>query len=122
VTQIEVDARGLRCPLPVIRLAAAAQVAAAGTLIVVLATDPAARHDIPAWCRMRDHELREVTDVTETNETNETNETAKATGVTPADTPASKHPAYLRFVVALRAHPPNAAGAGTSRARWSRAT
>lgn len=48
-----VDARGLRCPLPVIRLAAAAREAGPGTEITVLATDPAARHDVPAWCRMR---------------------------------------------------------------------
>lgn len=110
MTQIEVDARGLRCPLPVIRLAAAAQNATAGTLVIVLATDPAARHDIPAWCRMRDHELREVTEVGEVTE------------ATLADAPATAHPAYLRFVVALRAHPPKASGAGTNRARWSRAT
>ena len=113
MTQIEVDARGLRCPLPVIRLAAAAQNATAGTLVIVLATDPAARHDIPAWCRMRDHELREVTDVTEVGEVTE---------ATLAGAPATTHPAYLRFVVALRAHPPKASGAGTNRARWSRAT
>jgi tRNA 2-thiouridine synthesizing protein A len=62
VTGIEVDARGLRCPLPVIRLAAAARDAAAGTVVTVLATDPAARHDVPAWCRMRGQELRTVTD------------------------------------------------------------
>ena len=62
MTAVEVDARGLRCPLPVIRLAAAARGAAPGTVITVLATDPAARHDVPAWCRMRRHELREVTD------------------------------------------------------------
>jgi tRNA 2-thiouridine synthesizing protein A len=113
VTQIEVDARGLRCPQPVIRLAAAARNATAGSLIVVLATDPAARHDIPAWCRMRDHELREVTEVTEVRE---------VTDVTLADAPATTHPTYLRFVVALRPHPPKASGAGTSKARWSRAT
>ena len=51
-----VDARGLRCPLPVIRLAAVARGAAPGTVITVLATDPAARHDVPAWCRMREQE------------------------------------------------------------------
>jgi tRNA 2-thiouridine synthesizing protein A len=62
VTAIEVDARGLRCPLPVIRLAAATREAAAGTVVTVLATDPAARHDVPAWCRMRGQELRTVTD------------------------------------------------------------
>jgi tRNA 2-thiouridine synthesizing protein A len=48
-----VDARGLRCPLPVIRLAQAARDTAPGAVIEVWATDPAARADIPAWCRMR---------------------------------------------------------------------
>ena len=50
-----VDARGLRCPLPIIRLAAAARGAVAGTEVIVLWTDPAARHDVPAWARMRGH-------------------------------------------------------------------
>ncbi|MFE7509436.1 sulfurtransferase TusA family protein [Promicromonospora sp. NPDC057488] len=51
-----VDARGLRCPLPVIRLAAVAKDLPAGTELTVLSTDPAAKHDVPAWCRMRGHE------------------------------------------------------------------
>ena len=50
---IVVDARGLRCPLPVIRLAQTARDAAPGAVIEVWATDPAAHADIPAWCRMR---------------------------------------------------------------------
>ena len=50
---IVVDARGLRCPLPVIRLAQTARDTAPGGVIEVWATDPAARSDIPAWCRMR---------------------------------------------------------------------
>lgn len=58
-----VDARGLRCPLPVIRLAQLAGNARAGTVVEVWATDPAAGADIPAWCRMRGHTwLGEVTD------------------------------------------------------------
>jgi TusA-related sulfurtransferase len=101
VTRIEVDARGLRCPLPVIHLATAARNAPDGTLITVLATDPAARHDIPAWCRMRDHELREMTEVPQR---------AVADAAPPAD------PAYLRFVVVVRPHPPKASGAVTSSA------
>ena len=52
-TALVVDARGLRCPLPVIRLAQAARDAVPGVVIEVWATDPAARADIPAWCRMR---------------------------------------------------------------------
>ncbi len=113
MSQIQVDARGLRCPLPVIRLAAAAQESAAGTVITVLATDSAARHDIPAWCRMRNHELREVSEVSEVSEVTE---------APPTDAPLPDHPTYLRFVVVLRPHGPNASGGGTSRARWSRAT
>ena len=52
-----VDARGLRCPAPVIALARAARTAAPGTELTVLATDPAARHDVPAWARMRGHAM-----------------------------------------------------------------
>lgn len=52
-----VDARGLRCPLPVIRLAAVARDVPPGTELTVLTTDPAARYDVPAWARMRGHEV-----------------------------------------------------------------
>ncbi|GAB6897856.1 sulfurtransferase TusA family protein [Kineosporia succinea] len=57
MVDVVVDARGLRCPLPVIRLAGAARVAAPGTVVVVLSTDAAAEPDIAAWCRMRSAEL-----------------------------------------------------------------
>lgn len=52
-----VDARGLRCPLPVIRLAARLTGLPPGAVVVLLATDPAARSDVAAFCRMRGHEL-----------------------------------------------------------------
>ncbi|MBC7290857.1 MAG: sulfurtransferase TusA family protein, partial [Actinotalea sp.] len=54
---VVVDAQGLACPLPVIRLAAAARDLPAGTLVTVLWTDPAAAHDIPTWARMRGHQV-----------------------------------------------------------------
>ena len=57
---IVVDARNLRCPLPVIELARAARDVPPGTALVVLATDPAARHDVPAWARLRGHMLVSV--------------------------------------------------------------
>jgi TusA-related sulfurtransferase len=52
-----VDSRGRRCPLPVIDLAKAVLDAAVGDVVTVLADDPAAATDIPAWCRLRGHEL-----------------------------------------------------------------
>ncbi|HEX5334074.1 MAG TPA: sulfurtransferase TusA family protein [Cellulomonas sp.] len=58
-----IDARGLLCPIPVIRLARAAVDAAPGTLLTVWATDPAARLDVPAWARMRGHEVVRVEDL-----------------------------------------------------------
>ncbi|HEX5968561.1 MAG TPA: sulfurtransferase TusA family protein [Intrasporangium sp.] len=54
-----VDARGKRCPMPVIDLARHAAAHPTAGRVLVLATDPAAAHDIPAWCRMRGHRFVE---------------------------------------------------------------
>ena len=54
---VEVDARGLRCPLPLVRLASATRDLAEGTVVRVLSTDPAAGPDLVAWCRARGHAL-----------------------------------------------------------------
>ena len=62
VEVVEVDARDLRCPVPVIRLGAAIRDRPEGSLVRLLATDPAARSDVAAFCRMRGHELVEITD------------------------------------------------------------
>jgi tRNA 2-thiouridine synthesizing protein A len=47
------DCRGQRCPLPVIALARRLPELPLGTVLRVLADDPAAANDIPAWCRLR---------------------------------------------------------------------
>lgn len=54
---IFVDARGKRCPLPIIELARAMKAAQPGEEGVLLADDPAAAPDLQAWCRMTGHEL-----------------------------------------------------------------
>jgi tRNA 2-thiouridine synthesizing protein A len=50
------DCRGQRCPLPVIGLARRLTDLPVGSVVRVLADDPAAAVDIPAWCRMRGQE------------------------------------------------------------------
>jgi tRNA 2-thiouridine synthesizing protein A len=60
VDEVLVDARGARCPVPVVEAARAARGRPPGTVLRVLATDPATAHDLPAWCRMRGHELIDV--------------------------------------------------------------
>lgn len=56
---IEVDARGLACPMPVIELARAIEAVEVGSRVRLLATDPAADVDVPVWCRMQRHRLQQ---------------------------------------------------------------
>ena len=56
------DTRGLLCPLPVIRtqdfIKKRKSVGSiAGLQLVVLASDPGALQDIPAWCRIHGHQV-----------------------------------------------------------------
>ena len=46
------------CPVPIIRLARTASSLPPGSLVELLTDDPAAEYDVPAWCRLRGHELR----------------------------------------------------------------
>lgn len=51
------DARGLRCPEPVMMLHNKVRDMAAGELLEVVATDPSTTRDIPKFCRFLGHEL-----------------------------------------------------------------
>jgi tRNA 2-thiouridine synthesizing protein A len=53
---IELDCRGLPCPRPVIELAKRIGEVEIGDVLAVVADDPAAAYDVPAWCRMRGQE------------------------------------------------------------------
>ncbi len=53
---LELDCRGMLCPLPVIELGKRIGDVPVGGLVAVLAGDVAARTDVPAWCRMRGQE------------------------------------------------------------------
>ena len=52
-----VDARGLLCPLPVIRLGERARRAPPGSVLVLLTDDPQAEDDVRLWCRGAGHEF-----------------------------------------------------------------
>jgi TusA-related sulfurtransferase len=51
-----VDARRLRCPMPVLELARRAAGLPGGSVVALLSDDPAAASDVPAWCAMRGHD------------------------------------------------------------------
>jgi tRNA 2-thiouridine synthesizing protein A len=56
-----VDARGLSCPMPIVRTALAVKPLPVGALIEVLATDPGSQRDFVAWTRSTGNELVEQT-------------------------------------------------------------
>ena len=59
---LSIDARGLKCPLPVLKMEKSLATLAAGTTLVVLATDPMARIDIPLYCRQNGHDCALTTE------------------------------------------------------------
>jgi len=58
----ELDARGLICPLPVLRARKRLLGMAPGAVLRVLADDPVARIDLPHFCFEAGHDHLSVTD------------------------------------------------------------
>ena len=53
---VTIDALGRKCPIPIIMLAQRINEVPIGSIIAVLADDPAAETDVPAWCMMKSHD------------------------------------------------------------------
>jgi tRNA 2-thiouridine synthesizing protein A len=53
---LTINALGRKCPIPIIMLAEQINQVPMGAIVAVLADDPAAFTDIPAWCRLKSHE------------------------------------------------------------------
>lgn len=56
-TIIRVDAKNMFCPMPVIRTQDKIKTLKTGDQLVVEATDPGVKNDIPAWCRINGHQV-----------------------------------------------------------------
>jgi tRNA 2-thiouridine synthesizing protein A len=57
VPALTIDALGKKCPIPIIMLADRIRDVRIGQLIAVLADDPAAKSDLPAWCALKSQEF-----------------------------------------------------------------
>ena len=53
------DARDLKCPMPVLKAQKAIRQVPAGGTLEVLATDPGSEEDFEAFCRVGGHEMLE---------------------------------------------------------------
>lgn len=56
-----IDARGLSCPMPIVKTAQAVKAIPPGAVVELLATDPGSIKDVAAWCRATGNELIEQT-------------------------------------------------------------
>jgi tRNA 2-thiouridine synthesizing protein A len=56
-----IDARGLSCPMPIVKTAQAAKAAPSGAYLELIATDPGSVKDVAAWCRATGNELVDQT-------------------------------------------------------------
>lgn len=59
----ELDARGLNCPLPILKAKKALADMVSGAVLRVLATDPGSVRDFKAFCKQTGNELLETLEV-----------------------------------------------------------
>ncbi|MDH5300137.1 MAG: sulfurtransferase TusA family protein [Gammaproteobacteria bacterium] len=57
MSEHNLDARRLLCPMPVIRTQNKVKQLAPGDILEVFCTDPGVKADIPAWCRINGHHV-----------------------------------------------------------------
>ena len=50
------DAKGLSCPMPMLRTKKEIDKIDSGQVLEVLGTDPGSRNDLPGWCERAGHE------------------------------------------------------------------
>ena len=58
----ELDARGLNCPLPILRCKKGMAEIGPGEVLKVMATDPGSVKDFQAFCKQTGHELVSLTE------------------------------------------------------------
>jgi len=51
------DAKGLSCPMPLLRTKKEIGKLSSGQILEILGTDPGSRNDLPGWCEKSGHEF-----------------------------------------------------------------
>ena len=54
---IELDASGLSCPMPIMKLAKQVKAMQSGQIIKLIGTDPGSLEDVPKWCKRTKNEF-----------------------------------------------------------------
>lgn len=57
---VEIDAKGLYCPMPIVKLKKTTKTMTEGQVVKIVATDPGSKRDIPAWANKTGAEILET--------------------------------------------------------------
>ncbi len=57
---LELDARGLNCPLPILRAKKSIQTLSSGQVLRIVSTDPGSVKDFEAFCKQTGNELMDT--------------------------------------------------------------
>jgi TusA-related sulfurtransferase len=57
---VELDAKGLRCPMPIMKATRAIKEMKPGQILKITATDPGSKRDFEGWAKNGGHTLLEV--------------------------------------------------------------
>jgi tRNA 2-thiouridine synthesizing protein A len=56
------DARGLQCPVPILKAKKRIQILEIGQILEVISNDPGSKEDFPRWCKRTGNELLGIFD------------------------------------------------------------
>ncbi|MCC6646729.1 MAG: sulfurtransferase TusA family protein [Polyangiaceae bacterium] len=59
---VELDCKGLNCPMPIVKISRAIKALQIGDRLHVLASDPSFKADVEAWAKRLGHTLVEFTE------------------------------------------------------------
>ena len=57
---VELDASGLSCPMPIMKLAKQIKSMKSGQILKMIGTDPGSLEDVPKWCKRTGNELIQI--------------------------------------------------------------
>ncbi|MFH1179134.1 MAG: sulfurtransferase TusA family protein [Candidatus Bathyarchaeota archaeon] len=59
---VELDAKGMYCPMPIVKLKKATKTMESGQVLKLVATDPGSARDVPAWANKTGAKILETSE------------------------------------------------------------
>jgi len=63
MTNVDLDCKGLNCPMPIVKISRAMKELQTGTTLTVTASDPSFKADVEAWVRKMNQKLTSFSDI-----------------------------------------------------------